>query len=155
MAEFETGGFVYRTDKMPAREQLHLLRGLGPLLGPMVQMALAQTASSDANPVERQLAFMVPFFEAFAHMGKEEVDNLVNKCFTVTHRREGTNGANVWGPSLWSSVGGRDQYDNIDLNSLMMICWTVIQENLGGFFDMGVGAPTPALGPSPTPPSPG
>jgi hypothetical protein len=154
MAEFETGGFLYRTTKMPARDQLHLLRGLGPLLGPMVQMALSQS-NTDVNPVERQLAFMVPFFEAFAEMDESAVNTLVNKCFAVTNRREGTNGANIWGPPLRALGAGQDQYSDIDLNSLMTICWTVIQENLGGFFDMGAGTGTSVSAPRPTPPLPG
>jgi hypothetical protein len=154
MAEFETGGFTYRCGKMSAREQLHLLRGLGPLLGPMVQMALTQSVG-EATPVERQLAFMVPFFEAFAHMSEEEVNTLVNKCFAVTHRREGTNGSNIWGPPLRTPGASQDQYSDIDLNALMTICWTVIQENLGGFFAIAPNAPTPVFAPPPTPPSPG
>jgi hypothetical protein len=140
MAEFETSGHVYRTDKMNVREQLHLLRGLGPLLGPIVQMALA-TGNTGVHAVERQVAFMVPFFEAFNKMEEDDVDVLVNRCFAVTHRREGGNGSAVWGPPLYSKTGGRFQYDDIDLGELTLICWNVIQENLGGFFAIGQASP--------------
>lgn len=139
MAEFEVGGRHYRTSKMNAREQLHLLRGLGPLFGPMVQMALIDP--SEQSVATRQLAFMVPFFEAFAEMKQQDVDVLLNKCLSVTRRSEGSNGATNWGPPLWNAAAGREQYDDIDLSSLMTICWNVIQENLGGFFAIGSATP--------------
>jgi hypothetical protein len=88
-------------------------------------------------------------------MEESAVNTLVNKCFAVTHRREGTNGSNIWGPPLRTPGSGQDQYSDIDLNALMTICWTVIQENLGGFFDMGVGVGTSVSAPRPTPPLPG
>jgi len=150
MAEFEAGGHVYRTDKMNARDQLHLLRGLGPLLGPMVQMALINAeGTSDA----RRIAVMGPFFESFAKMEENEVNLLVNKCFAVAHRREGTNGANTWGPPLWNAASGRDQYNDYDLMTLVTICWHVIQDNLGGFFAIGQGLPTSGIAAQPTPPA--
>jgi hypothetical protein len=136
MAEFETGGHTYRTTKMNAREQLHLLRGLGPLFGPMVQLSLVEP--DNASDAARQLAFMIPFFDTFARMERKEVDELVNKCFAATRRREGGNGSSVWGPPLF---GSRDQYEDIDLTSLMTICWEVVQENLGSFFAIGRAPP--------------
>jgi hypothetical protein len=150
MAEFETGGHVYRTDKMNARDQLHLLRGLGPLLGPMVQMALMNV---EGNSDARRVAVMGPFFESFAKMEEHEVNILVSKCFAVTHRREGTNGSNTWGPPLWNAVSGRDQYSDYDLMTLITICWHVIQDNLGGFFATGQGLSTSGIAAPPTPPA--
>jgi hypothetical protein len=135
MAEFDTGGHHYRTTKMPAREQLHLLRGLGPIFGPMVQLALVDRGDMDG--AARQLAFMVPFFEAFAQMEEADVNRLLNKCLSVTRRREGANGTTTYGPPLWNASAAREQYDDMDLGSLMTVCWEVIQENLGGFFAIG------------------
>lgn len=145
MAEFETGGNTYKTEKMSARDQLHLLRGLGPLFAPMAQIALSGT-SSDAIG---RLSFMVPFFEAFSKMEQKDVDTLVNRCFAVTRRRVATNGAAQWSPPLWS--GARDQYEDLDLGSLMTICWEVIQENLGGFFAIGTAPESDITALSPPP----
>jgi hypothetical protein len=153
MAEFDTGGHSYRTEKMSARDQLHLLRGLGPLFGPMVQLAMIDR--SDQSMATQQLAFMVPFFEAFAKMEEHEVNVLLNKCLAVTRRREGSNGSSAYGPPLWNPSAGREQYSDIDLGSLMTIAWEVIQENLGGFFAIGSG---PLIGTTPAadqPASPG
>lgn len=153
MAEFETGGHSYRTRKMSARDQLHLLRGLGPLFGPMVQMALT-SGEGGMDQTTRTMLFLTPFFEAFAKMEQHEVDTLVNKCLSVTMRRIGENGSSSYGPPLFNMSAGREQFDDIDIGSLMTICWEVIQENLGGFFATGsnplIGAgatPLPAASP--------
>jgi hypothetical protein len=135
MAEFETGGNTYRTDKMSARNQLHLLRGLGPLFAPMARVALLEVEASEAV---RRIQFMIPFFEAFSAMSEKDVNELVNKCLAVTRRRVGGgNGTSQWGPPMFT--GTREQYEDIDLGSLMTICWEVVQENLGGFFAIGRG----------------
>src|SRR4051812_15311870 len=139
MAEFETGGFAYRTSKMSAREQLHLLRGLGPLFAPMAQMALLD--GSGISAAERQLMFMTPFFDAFAKMEQGDVDVLVNRCLANTRRRIGENGSTQYSPPLFNVQAGREQFDDLDLSSMMTICWEVIQENLGGFFAIAPGLP--------------
>lgn len=130
MAEFETGGNYYRTEKMNARDQLHLLRGLGPLFGPMARVAMLDATPEDGA---RRIALMIPFFEAFSKMEQKDVDALVNRCFMVTRRRiSGGNGTSQYGPPLFG--GQRDQYEDLSLGDLMTICWEVVQENLGGFF---------------------
>jgi hypothetical protein len=130
MAEFDSGGHHYRTERMNARDQLHLLRGLGPLFGPMARAAML---SETADDVTRRIHVMIPFFEAFSKMEKHEVDVLVDRCLSVTRRREGGgNGTSQYGPPMHS--GSRDQYEDLSLGDLMTICWEVVQDNLGGFF---------------------
>jgi hypothetical protein len=144
MAEFESGGFHYRTDKMNARDQLHLLRALGPLFAPMARAAIMETTADEAT---RRLDMMIPFFEAFSKMEKREVDGLVDRCFGVVRRRvAGGNGNSQYGPPLFT--GSRDQYEDLGLGDLMTVCWEVVQENLGGFFATGQGLGTAATQPS-------
>jgi hypothetical protein len=145
MAEFETGGNHYRTDKMSARDQLHLLRGLGPLFAPMARAALLEVSGDEAT---RRLDMMIPFFEAFSKMEEKDVNTLVNKCFAVVRRRvSGGNGTSQYGPPMFT--GQRDQYEDLSLGDLMTICWEVVQENLGGFFATAPGSETAAIPPSP------
>jgi hypothetical protein len=146
MAEFESGGYRYRTDKMNARDQLHLLRSLGPLFAPMARAAIMETSSDEAT---RRLDMMIPFFEAFSKMEKREVDGLVDRCFSVTRRAVGSNGTTTYGPPLFT--GSRDQYEDLGLGDLMTVCWEVVQENLGGFFATGQGLGMAATQPSPVP----
>jgi hypothetical protein len=153
--EFETGGHTYRVDKMNAREQLHLMRGLGPLFGPMVQLAMVPGGPAGMDVASRQLGFMLPFFDAFADMEEDKVNILVNKCLSVTRRREGSNGSTTWSPPMWNAAAGREQYTDLTLADLMAVCWNVIQENLGGFFDIGSVASTSDTGTTPTETSPG
>src|SRR3954453_23214544 len=105
MAEFEIGGFSYRTNKMSVRDQLHLLRGLGPLFGPMVQMAMT-SGEGGMDAVTRQMLFLTPFFEAFAKMEQVDVDTLVNRCLAVTRRRVGENGSQSSGPPVFTTRAG-------------------------------------------------
>lgn len=153
MAEFDTGGNHYRTDKMNARDQLHLLRGLGPLFAPMARAALLEVSGDEAT---RRVDLMIPFFEAFSKMEEKDVNVLVNKCFAVVRRRvSGGNGTSQYGPPMFT--GQRDQYEDLSLGDLMTICWEVVQENLGGFFATGPGQVPGAIQPSPlftTGPSP-
>lgn len=145
MAEFETGGNHYRTEKMSARDQLHLLRGLGPLFAPMARAAMFEIS---ADETARRVTMMIPFFEAFSKMEKKEVDTLVDRCFSVTRRRvSGGNGTSQYGPPIFT--GNRDQYEDLSLGDLMTICWEVVQENLGGFFATASRPETPATQPSP------
>ena len=130
MAEFESGGHWYRTGKLNARAQLHLLRNLGPLLGSMMEMAVAQVDPIQANGQERMRIAGVMFLQAFGRMSHTELDELVNQCLAVTQRREGANGQGLWQP-VW--VAGREQYEDMDMGTLVTITRTVIQENLGGF----------------------
>jgi hypothetical protein len=130
MAEFDTGGHHYRTEKMSARDQLHLLRGLGPLFAPMARAAMLEVSGDEAT---RRLDMMIPFFEAFSRMEEKDVNVLVSKCLAVVRRRvTGGNGASQYGPPMFT--GQRDQYEDLSLGDLMTICWEVVQENLGGFF---------------------
>jgi hypothetical protein len=146
MAEFETGGQYYRTEKMSARDQLHLLRGLGPLFAPMARAAMLEVSGDEAT---RRLDMMIPFFEAFSRMEQRDVDTLVNRCLAVVRRRvSGGNGTSQYGPPMFT--GQRDQYEDLSLGDLMTICWEVVQENLGGFFATGA-APAPGIIP-PSPP---
>lgn len=145
MAEFDTGGNHYRTDKMSARDQLHLLRGLGPLFAPMARAALLEVSGDEAT---RRVDLMIPFFEAFSKMEERDVNTLVNKCFGVVRRRvSGGNGTSQYGPPMFT--GQRDQYEDLSLGDLMTICWEVVQENLGGFFATAPGSAIQATPPSP------
>lgn len=144
MAEFETGGHRYRTDKMNARDQLHLLRSLGPLFAPMARAAVMETSADEAT---RRIDLMIPFFDAFSKMEKKEVDGLVDRCFSVTRRGVGGNGHTQFGPPL--HTGARDQYEDLSLGDLMTVCWEVIQENLGGFFATASAPETATIQPSP------
>ena len=145
MSEFESSGNFYRTDKINAREQLHLLRALGPLFAPMARASMMDVG---VDEVTRRMSLMISFFEAFSKMEEKDVNGLVNRCFMVTRRRgSGGKGTSQYGPPMFN--GTRDQYEDLTIGDLMTICWEVIQENLGGFFATA-SRPAPGI----TPPSP-
>src|SRR5215207_18203 len=99
MAEFEVGSNTYRTEKrMPARQQWHVIRRLGPVLTAFKEIILAADERlapppPDASEEDRQLAFArmtsvaldaaVPLAEAVAKMPNQDWDYVIDECFRV------------------------------------------------------------------------
>ena len=133
MAEFKVGEHTYRSRKMNARQQLHVVRRLGPVLGPMIQLAM-MPRSEDPEEMERQMAIAIPFLDAIAKMPEEDVNYVINVCMSVTQRMQGGNGAGAtsWADT-WSVSAQREMFDDIDMGTLLQITWNVVQDNLGGF----------------------
>ena len=133
MAEFRVGEHTYRSRKLNARQQLHVVRRLGPVLGPMIQLAL-MPSSEDPDEMERQMAIAIPFLDAVAKMPEEDVNYVINVCMSVTQRMQGGNGS---GPTTWAEVWNvaaqREMFEDIDMGTLLQITWNVVQDNLGGF----------------------
>jgi hypothetical protein len=137
VAEFTIGEHRYRNRKMNVRQQLHVVRRLAPVMGPLVRFAELQTIQPTDSPseaLERQMEIVVPFFEAFARMPDDDVNYVLNTCMSMTQRQQGGNGS---GPQMWVDVwnpqAGREMFDDIDMPTAMQICWNVIQDNLSGF----------------------
>jgi len=129
MVEFTVGGHRYRTSKMNARDQLQLMRSLGPLFPAMARVAMLEMSADESL---RRLDMLAAFMDAFSKMERDKVDGLVTQCFVNCSRLVGGNGAGPEQPvRLWQ---GRDLFEDLDVASLVQICWEVIQENLGGFF---------------------
>jgi hypothetical protein len=133
MAEFTAGEHTYRTVKLNVREQLQLLRVLSPLSGSIIEIMVNNDADNPAPPI----MLMVPLLKGFHDMSEDDLDTLLNKCFASVQRREGGNGSAIWGPVLYNMAAKRFVYDDVAIGDLFIICWNVIQENLGGFFGIG------------------
>jgi hypothetical protein len=153
MIELEIAGRKYRTGKLNAKEQFHIVRRLAPLLAglgeslsqiptPVIVNGLdnEQTNSQDVD-VWRALE---PVAEALSQMTDADCDYVLNVCLSKASRFNGQN----WGP-IW--VNGQPMFeDELDLSAMMQLTITTIQENLGNFFQ---GAPQRASDVASTPPS--
>jgi hypothetical protein len=137
VADFTIGEHRYRSGRLDLFRQVHVVRRLAPVMGPLVRFAELTTVEPSADPnetLERQMEIVVPFFEAFAKMPDEDVNYVLSTCLAVVSRLQGGNGQ---GPQLWTDVWNtaarRLMFDDIDLPVAMQICWNVIQDNLAGF----------------------
>jgi hypothetical protein len=124
------------------------MRALGPLFPAMARVAMLEMTADESL---RRLDMLAAFMDAFSKMDRDKVDGLVTQCFQNCGRVIGGNGAGpVQTLKLWQ---GRDLFEDMDVATLIQICWEVIQENLGGFFATVRGPETSTL-PSSAPATP-
>lgn len=162
MAVFEIGAHTYRSGKIDAMTQFHMVARLTPVVAAFVEAkqalstakASAEDAAADGEPAQggdqaakpaapdakgQLAAFAVPIARAIAGMSDGDREYIINKCFAVTHRRQGTEAAPAWAP-LWSQSAKARAFDDINVFEMLMIAQQVIQDNLGGFFPGGATA---------------
>lgn len=158
MAVFEIGAHTYRSGKIDAMTQFHMVARLTPVVAAFVEAKQALAAvkapedeagedgkAAPASEAKGQLAAMaVPIAKAIAGMSDADREYVINKCFSVTHRRQGSEAAPAWAP-LWNASAKTRMFDDINVFEMLMIAQQAIQENLGGFFPGGASALTGAL----------
>lgn len=89
MAEFTIDGIAYKSAKMPARTQVHVLRRMGKMVDPLFRLM--------GNGVNDEAAVLA-FAEAIGLLSDEEVDYVMDNCLAVTKRRQGEAWAGVLAP---------------------------------------------------------
>jgi hypothetical protein len=137
VANFTLGEHHYRSGKLNLFQQVHVVRRLVPVMGPLVRFAELQSIEPTDDPneaLERQMQIVVPFFEAFAKMSDEDVNYVLATCLGVVARQQGGNGTQpqLWA-DVWNAQARRLMFDDIDMPVAIQICWNVIQDNLSGF----------------------
>lgn len=118
--EFEVGGQQYRSGKINAFTQSHILRRMAPLVS-------AFTGEIDAIRADPIKAFE-PMAQAFAQMSDQDVEYIQLAALTVTQRQQGDR----WAP-VYVQRGGL-AFEDIGALELNMIVVEVLKENLGPFF---------------------
>jgi len=135
MAEFRVGEHSYRSRKLNLRQQWHVFRRLGPVMGPIAHLLTMQPPDpNDTEAIDRQMDAIMPFLNALARMPEEDVNYVLSTCLAVTQRAQGGNGAGpvAWA-DVWNAAAGREMFEDIDFGVSAQIVWNVIQENLAGF----------------------
>lgn len=116
----EVGGFTYRIGKMPAREQFHVTRRLGPAI-----MGFLGSAASGGGI----MGALGPIIDHLSKMSDEDSDYVLDHCLSVVHRSQ-PNGE-------WAKVrapNGALMFEDIELPQLINLTRAVLMENLSGFF---------------------
>lgn len=124
MAEFEIAGHTYRSGKMNARTQFHVLRRAAPIVGPIQSLA-SGAASSEAFAI---------LANAIATLSDDASDYIIDHCIEVVERKQGETG--------WAKVkvpnGSKFMFDDIDMMSMLAIASHVMRDNYTALFQGGL-----------------
>lgn len=127
--EFEISGQQYRSGRMNAFEQSHIIRRLAPLVSTFSGVVGA-IKSDPARAFE-------PLAAAFASMSDADVEYIQVRALAVVQRQQGDRWAPVFVPR------GGIAFDDIDALAMNQIVFEVLRDNLTPFFEglgrMGLG----------------
>jgi hypothetical protein len=135
MAEFTINGVEYRSGKLTAFTQFHIVRRLTPCLGKLSALAssgvkLQFDAEGKVSDMDGDISkVLTPLGEALAVLKDEDVEYVLNACLSVTRRKRAGGGA-------WTllRVDGTPMFDDLSLPLMLQIAWHVIRENIQDFF---------------------
>lgn len=122
--EFTVGEHTYRAERIPARQQFHLVRRLAPFIGEVAPVLAALKGRADDVGVEA----VKPLGQALAKMTDEECDYVVFGLLRASKRR-------IEGGLGWAEVAVGTQLNHSDITMLQMlqIAWGVLRHNLADF----------------------
>lgn len=133
MEELELDGVWYRTGKLDAFKQFHLFRKLMPLFSGMGETAAAQVArAAQAAGASEELvrwSSLGPVAQAVAEMSQQDSEFIIKTCLAVCQRK---NPVGQWVRLTTNS--GELMFEDIDLQVMLSLSFTVIQDNLAPFF---------------------
>lgn len=131
-SEFEIGGHQYRTGRLSARQQFHVVRRFGTVAG-----ALGSILEHLKSPKQTSLAKLEPLLKAIGDMPDEDVDYIITNCLAVVQTYRG----NAW--HRVQALSGEMMYSDIELQHMLQIVFEVMKANLSSFFSALPSAPMP------------
>ena len=128
MVEYTIGAFNYRSDKLDAFTQLHIVRRVAPVIAPFL-MEGGITADLKNPDFRADLGgIMVIMQRSFGILKDDDCDYVIKACLKVTYRMD----VNRWVP-LWNTNADAMQYNTLDLIDLFKIASQVLMDNLASF----------------------
>lgn len=112
-------GVEYSVDKLNAMEQLYLVRKLGPALPILEGMLADRNANKDTRLLMIYLLSRLP---------DEDSDAVIKRCLAAVSRQQPTGWARVM-------LNGSLMFQDIDVDAMIQLTSSVIEENLGNFFN--------------------
>lgn len=129
--ELEINNVKYRTGKLTAMEQFHVMRRLAPLLSGLGESLakLPVPNGNDTAPEDSELWTAIgPVADVLAKMSDNDTEYVLKHCLAKVTRFNGQG----WGQIM---AGGNIMFeDEIDLSAMMQLTISTIQENLASFF---------------------
>lgn len=124
MAEFSVNGFDYRSSKMDALTQLHVVRRLSPVIGALREFAVEGVDATKALDALEPVAMVV------AKIPDDDVNYIVNACLSTVQRKQ--DGDRGWA-NIWNSGAKRPLFEDIAMVEMLTISGHVIMDALGNF----------------------
>jgi hypothetical protein len=125
MSELTIDGKAYRTGRLDARTQFHIVRRILP--------ALASLTSVDRENTS-QLELVGVLAGAIAKLEDADCDYILSNTLSRCMRQD----SQAWVP-VWNVAANRLQYEDITLPTMIQLTAATLSENLGSFFpDPGV-----------------
>jgi hypothetical protein len=127
MAEFAVNEKKYKSSRIDARRQFHLLARLSPIATALVRAAKQEVEAENKDAVK--LAIFADLAGAISRMSDADRDYILDSCLGVVQRQQS---GGIWSPIM--AQGGVMMFDDIDPAVMLQIAGTVLMENLGPFF---------------------
>ena len=126
MHEFDFAGATYRIGDLTPMQEFHCVRRVAPILAAM-GIGIADLKSA-ASSVDMLALVGKPVLDVVARMSNEDVEYVVDTCMSVVSRKiaEGK-----FGPI---QVGGRMQYQDINMPAMIRLSIEVLKGRVGDFF---------------------
>ena len=136
MSEITINGIPYRTGRLNAIKQFHVMRRVMPVIaasGPALQTALAGLQGTGEADLAKLFDALGPIADAVGNLSDEASNFVIGTCLgVVTTNRVGS----VWAPL--ANAQGALMFDDLPLASVLKLVMLVLQENLGSFLaDIG------------------
>lgn len=141
MVEITLSGNLYRIGVLDAFKQLHLSRKLAPLIPELVPAFVKIQSLIGPPPIEGAEAppmgldkvadiavLLGPFADAMAGLSDADTEYITTLCMSVVQRQSGNSWAAVWNKDAKTFM-----FQDIGLDTLMMLLVKTIQANLGNF----------------------
>lgn len=130
MNEFEVDGQTYRSGKMNARTQFHVLRRVAPAVAQLTAFSTGQGGA----------AALPALVDAISKLSDEATDYVLDQCLAVVERKQGDAGWHKVLPAGLSIAQGRLQFADIDMMAMLQIVSYVLRDNYQALFQGGLAA---------------
>lgn len=128
MSQIEVAGQLYRCGKIPALQQFHVVRRLGPAL--VVAGISVEMLRTGMRMSVDELASMVgPVMEVVSKMRDDDVEYIIFTCLRAVQRKQGDAWAEVVAPGTTAGL----MFQDIELPQMIRLVMEVLKENLAGF----------------------
>jgi len=124
MAEVFIDGNNYRTGKLNAMTQFHVVRRLLPVVS-----AFGDIPNDPKTGKPDETQFLPAMIKAVSHLSDDDCEFVIAKCLQVCLRQQGQN----WSP-VWNMTVNRLQFEDIDMTGMLNLTAATLGENLAGFF---------------------